>query len=338
MAHAHLAIQSQLHMKQLSGPSDIRANAPTNKKRTLMKRMTSRASVAALKLLIGTALCLAAFAPARADDAPATTPIDKGQCVFVCGHSFHVFIGGPLGEMAQAAGIKDHKLVGVQFLGGSRTLQHWNLPDDKNKAKEALKTGEVDVLTLSPIQQPDEGVENFVKLGLKCNPHIRVTVQASWAAWDADNREFPKGAKDEVDRNKTPEELQKIHAGYFKTVDDQVASLNKELGTPVVFVVPVGQAVVALRSKIYAGKAAGLKSQADLFADAIGHGTPPLQALAAYCHYAVIYRRSPVGLPMPEVLKKAKNPAWDDDLNKLLQEIAWAAVTSHPLSGVTAAK
>ena len=148
----------------------------------------------------------------------------------------------------------------------------------------------------------------------------------------------PRATKDEVDRDKTPEELQKIHAGYFKTVDDQVAALNKELGQPVVFVVPVGQAVVALRSKIYAGKAAGLKSQADLFAEAIGHGTPPLKALAAYCHYAVIYRRSPVGLPMPEVLKKAKNLAWDDDLNKLLQEVAWDAVTSHPLSGVTAAK
>src|ERR1700730_4845824 len=112
-----------------------------------MKRMTSLTRQAATKLFIGAALCLAAFAPARADDQPATTPIDKGQRVFVCGHSFHVFIPGPLGEMAQAAGIKDHKLVGVQFLGGSRTLQHWNLPDEKNKAKEALRTGEVDVLT-----------------------------------------------------------------------------------------------------------------------------------------------------------------------------------------------
>lgn len=58
--------------------------------------------------------------------------------------------------------------------------------------------------------------------------------------------------------------------------------------------------------------------------------------LNAYCHYAVIYKRSPVGLPVPAALKGAKNPAWDDKLNAVLQEVAWEAVTAHPLSGVTA--
>jgi hypothetical protein len=298
-----------------------------------MARRTSLARLAAA-LLLGAALGLAGVAPAPADDKQATTPIDKGQRVFVCGHSFHVFIDAQLADVARAARLEGHKRAGSQFLGGSRTLQHWDLADDKNKAKKALETGEVDVLTLSPIQQPDEGVDHFVKLALKHNPNARVTVQASWGAWDGDNTEFPKAAKEKVDRNKTPEELRKIHAAYFKSVDDQVAALNKELGRQAVFVVPVGQAVVALRSRIHAGKAAGLKSQADLFGDAIGHGTAPLQALATYCHYAVIYRRSPVGLPMPDVLKKAKNAAWDEDLSRLLQEIAWEAVTSHPLSGV----
>ena len=62
---------------------------------------------------------------------------------------------------------------------------------------------------------------------------------------------------------------------------------------------PVGQAVIALREKIIAGQAPGLKTQWELFRDSWGHPAPPLQALAAYCHFAVIYRRSPVGLPMP---------------------------------------
>jgi hypothetical protein len=283
------------------------------------------------------ALGLALSARAATDEKP-TKPIDKGQRVFVCGHSFHVFIGDPLAEMARAAGLAAHKTVGVQFLGGSRTLAHWQLPDGKDKARKALKTGKVDVLTLSPIQHPDEGVDNFVKLALRHNPAIRVTVQASWAAWDGDNTRFPKDARNKIDRNKTPKELQKIHERYFKSVDRQVAALNKEHGKPVVFLVPVGQAVVELRSRIHAGKAAGLASQSDLFSDPIGHGTAPLKALAAYCHYAVVYRRSPVGLPMPEVLKKAKKPGWDADLNRLLQEVAWEAVTRHPLSGVKASK
>jgi hypothetical protein len=117
--------------------------------------------------------------------------------VFVCGHSFHVFIAAPLAGMARAGGFKDHTLVGSQFLGGSRTLQHWNLLDAKNKAKQALQTGAVDVLTLSPIQHPDEGVDQFVALALKHNPAIRVTVQESWAAWDSDLT-FPKGARAKV--------------------------------------------------------------------------------------------------------------------------------------------
>ena len=100
------------------------------------------------------------------------------------------------------------------------------------------------------------------------------------------------------------------------------------------FVVPAAQAVIGLREKIIAGKAPGLKSQEDLFTDELGHGKPPLQALVAYCNYAVIYRRSPVGLPVPSILKGAKLGDQEEKLNRLLQELAWEAVIQHPLSGV----
>jgi hypothetical protein len=117
-------------------------------------------------------------------------------------------------------------------------------------------------------------------------------------------------------------------------MDAHVAELNQKHGKKVLYVVPVGQAVIALREKIIAGEVPGLKTQEDLFTDAIGHARPPLQALAAYCHFAVIYRRTPIGLPMPGVLAKAKNAGWDEKLNRLLQELAWHAVIGHPLSGV----
>ena len=41
-------------------------------------------------------------------------------------------------------------------------------------------------------------------------------------------------------------------------------------------------------------------------------------------------------LPLPAVLTRAGNPEWGDKLNRLLQELAWDAVVSHPLSGVQA--
>jgi hypothetical protein len=144
----------------------------------------------------------------------------KGQRVFFAAHSLLWYAPKPLGELADAAKIKDHKLVGVQSLGGSKTLQHWNLPEGKNKAKEALKKGEVDVFVMSPIQFPDQGIENFVKLGLEHNPNMRFTVQISWGAWDADMQTFPKGGKTfKGDRNKTPEELKKIYENNIKAAE-----------------------------------------------------------------------------------------------------------------------
>ncbi|MGC3968979.1 MAG: hypothetical protein QM775_16885 [Pirellulales bacterium] len=60
--------------------------------------------------------------------------------------------------------------------------------------------------------------------------------------------------------------------------------------------------------------------------------------LSAYCHFAVIYRRSPVGLPVPRVLDTDKelNKADKPALNSLLQEIAWETVQRHPLTGFDA--
>jgi hypothetical protein len=65
--------------------------------------------------------------------------------------------------------------VGVSSIGDSRIIQHWDIPLEMNKAKEALSTGMVDVLTLSPIFLPDAGIENFTTLALggiaKCREH-----------------------------------------------------------------------------------------------------------------------------------------------------------------------
>lgn len=261
-----------------------------------------------------------------------TTPVDRGQRVFTCGHSFHVFVPGILADMAKGAGIRDHKIVGLSSIGGSRVVQHWDVADEKNKAKEALRAGKVDVLTLSPILLPDEGIERFAKLAVEHNPKVRVTVQEFWLPFDLydGHTKRPKTVDHDAP---AAAELKKEHEPYFKSMDEHVRDLNKKLGKEVLFVVPVGQAVIALREKIIGGEAPGLKKQSDLFTDAIGHPKPPLQALVAYCHFAVIYRRTPVGLPVPAVLAGSDNA---EKLNRLLQDLAWNAVTHHPLSGVKA--
>jgi enterochelin esterase-like enzyme len=271
------------------------------------------------------------------ENKPGAVSAAKGQRVFFAAHSLMWYVPRPLGELAGTAGIKDHQLVGVQSLGASKTLQHWNLPDDRNKAKQVLTKGDVDVFVLSPIQFPDEGIDNFVKLGLQHNPAMRFVVQISWGGWDIDNQDFPKGRTDKVDRDKTPEQLKKLYERNIKAAEAQADDINKKAGKKVLYLVPSAQAVVTLRTKIYNKEMPGLSSQAELFRDPISHPAPPLEALNSYLHFAVIYRQSPVGLPMPSLLKNAGKQAWDDKFNRALQEIAWDTASKYSYTGLTAA-
>jgi len=307
-------------------------------------------------VVVAASLALVTLSQANGGDA-LTQPITKGQRVFTCGHSFHVWVVPILSEMAQAAGIEGHEAVGASRIGGSRVIQHWDVPEEKNEAKAALRAGKVDVLTLSPIWVvppkdlkavkpapgdkreiiwlPDEGIENFAKLGLEHNPKLRVTVQLYWLPNDEYVPVYPLQVRKvpKVDHDATElAKLQKDQIRYDRDVDEYCRAINKRLGKNVIVTVPIGRAVVALRKKIVAGQVPSLKKQSELFRDPWGHPTQPVQALAAYCHFAMIYRRSPVGLPLPKIL--AIKPEWDEKLNRLLQELAWDAVTHHPMSGV----
>ena len=253
-----------------------------------------------------------------------------------------------LADIAKAAEINDHQQAGLSAIGGSRVIQHWdvaigNLPanatltEDKFKAKELLTAGKVDVLTLAPIFLPDDGIEHFCELALKNNDAIRITIQEFWLPNDRFNPDNFRVPHPEADREKRSlKELREQHEAYFKSIDEHVLKLRGQFGTKGhIYVAPVGQAVLALREKIAAGEAPGLTKQTDLFTDTLGHATPQLQVLVAYCHYAVTYRRSPLGLPMPTALALAKTPI-DPALLKLMQELAWQAALQHPLSGAKA--
>jgi hypothetical protein len=290
-----------------------------------------------LALLAGSLPTQSQAQTAQQKSEPQASPVPRGQRVFMCAHSFHAFVYPILSEMARAAGINDHQPVGASRIGGSRVIQHWDVAEEKNEAKAALRAGKVDVLTLSPIWLPDEGIEKFAKLGFENNPEIRVTVQEFWLPNDTYHPVYPLETRKKVDHNATViDELRKQQGLYDHDIEEFVRGVNQRLGKDVVLVVPVGQATVALRDKIVAGQAPGLKAQWDLFRDNWGHAQPPLQVLSAYCHFAVIYRRSPVGLPVPSVLANVENLKDKDKLNRLLQELAWDAVTHNPLSGMSA--
>src|SRR4051812_5597584 len=65
----------------------------------------------------------------------------KGERVFITGHSFHIFVANRLESLARVAGIRDHRSVGSQFQGASKVIDIWNMPEEKGKAKAALRRG-----------------------------------------------------------------------------------------------------------------------------------------------------------------------------------------------------
>ncbi|MCB9872823.1 MAG: hypothetical protein H6821_01480 [Planctomycetaceae bacterium] len=262
------------------------------------------------------ALILPCSMAVAADDAK-TTP--DGLRIFYTGHSFHMFVPSRVEQLVEAAGIKNHKLVGAQGIGGSRVIQHWDLAEEKNKAKAALTSGEVDVFTMAAhVTIPDEGITNFTALGLKHNPNLRLLVQASWFPFDVPDPE--KRIRDNSQRDIMKiEDLQAAIDEWRTKLKAQVDAINKQHGRKAVEIVPAGDAVVKLRAMVVAGTYPGVSKQSELFRDPIGHGGPHIQALVAYCNFAAIYRISPEGLrTQPQGLTETQE--------LILQKLAWDTV------------
>ncbi len=256
-----------------------------------------------------------------------------GLKVLTAGHSFHVWMPPLVAEMAKAAGIQGHEQLAISSIGGSKVIQHWDLPPEKNKVKPVLAAGKADLFTMAPTFLPDPGIENFTKLGLEHNPKLRLTLQQNWVPFEDPEIWLSKNKPKSIDRDViTLAQLRSKHEPYFKLIEDHVKELNERIPAAKIVIVPSGEAVMALRDKVIKGEAPGIRTQNELFTDALGHPGPQIRVLSAYCHFSVIYRRSPVGLPVISQLARLPEA---EKLNRQLQEIAWKAVSGHPLSGVT---
>lgn len=273
---------------------------------------------------------LSLFVSLRAAE-PSAPPV--GLKVLTAGHSFHVWMPPLVAEMAKAAGIQGHEQLAISSIGGSKVIQHWELPLGKNKAKPILEAGKADLFTMAPTFLPDPGIENFTKLGLEHNPKIRFTLQQNWVPYEDPQLWLSRDRPKSIDRDGlTLAQLRAKHDPYFKLIEDHVKELNQRIPSAKIAIVPSGEAVLALRDKVIKGEAPGIRTQNELFTDALGHPGPQIRVLSAYCHFAVIYRHCPVGLPVNGQLAKLPEA---EKLNRLLQEIAWKAVTEHPMSGVS---
>src|SRR5205085_751619 len=171
----------------------------------------------------------------------------------------------------------------VQFVGGSSVSQCWDYPDPKNDAKNAIRKGRVDVLTLSAHVKvmPDPAIEKFTDLALEHNPKARVLLQISWLPLDGVYRHI-----------RTVEQTRPVLQPVNDAFSQQAREINAKHDHPVVFIVPAGEAVLALREKVVKGEVPGIHLEKELFTDSMGHPGDAVRHLVAYCNFAAIYRRS----------------------------------------------
>jgi len=85
--------------------------------------------------------------------------------------------------------------------------------------------------------------------------------------------------------------------------------------------------VIALRERIIDGKAPGLKKQSDLFTDAIGH---PSRRCKRCSVLPLRGDLSPHAGGLAPARRAGERPTTGRGFNRLLQELAWDAVTRHP--------
>ncbi|MDH3205229.1 MAG: hypothetical protein OEO79_01375 [Gemmatimonadota bacterium] len=313
-------------------------------------RATRRSSWAAVLVI---PVLLAASAPVQGQYA--TPPIDQGLRYFMATHSFNVFIGpnsrtddpGPLAKLAAEAELQGHTNLGIQMIGGSTPMQHWNQgdgDDNQNLAKVGLRGGGVDVFTMSPNAiMPEEGIDLFGDLMIETNPQGRILVQNSWSAWDGNGTTASVGGTSRPDFSNEDHDradiatiqgwIDGIHApgGYLERMRTQLAGINERAGRDMAYVVPSADAVYRLRQEVLRGRIPGIERQSELFRDGMGHPNTPIVNLVSYVWFTVMYRQPAAGLT---ALIDPNDPT-SPERERLLQQIAWDVSAAEPMSGIT---
>ena len=216
--------------------------------------------------------------------------------------------------------------------------------DGSKEAKQRLEKGEIDVVTFGMHWWGSEGPNRIAamttELGLKHNPNFRFYYQAAWLVGDG-KAGIPSTGKSMENKdydNTKIDELQAATDEARKSLEGFVDGLNKTHGKRIVFIVPVGDAIVKLRALIVAGKFPGVKRQSEVFGgDAMPHLGGLGISLQADCHFSAIYRiPPPAPAPLPEGADQAKKDAYAQQ--EILRQIAWETVSKYPYAGIANTK
>jgi hypothetical protein len=271
-------------------------------------------------------------------------PPDKPLRVFHLGHSLvNRDMPFMLEQMAGAghehrsqlgwgASLKSHWEPDVPINGFKEENAHPRYQD----AMEAVRSGRFDAIVVTEMVEIRSAIKYFeapkylrlwTREARRTKADARVYLYETWHRLD--------------DEEGWLERLDKDLSRYWEGELLSKALAEEDAGGPI-HVIPAGQVLAEFVRRIEQQREAGsLKSRNELFArnpdgslDNI-HLNDLGNYLVALTHYAVLYHRSPVGMPIR--LKRANGTdadAPDAATARLMQEVTWEVVTGYPKTGV----
>jgi hypothetical protein len=283
---------------------------------------------------------------ARAQDLYAA-PLPKPVGALNVYHLGHSLVGRDMPAMVgQLAG--DSHSYNSQLGWGTSLKAHWEPEepifgfDTENDhpnfrpAKEALNSGEYDTLVLTEMVEIRDAIRyhnspeylaRWAALAWEVNPKIRIYLYETWHNTDDDAGWLQRIDKDLRD--------------YWQTRVKYPALAS---GDAPIHLIPAGQVMAAFMRAVDAAGPNGIGGIArveDLFGRNEDGTTDTIHFndlgayLVALTHYAVLYHKSPVGLPH-ELLRADGTPADapTQEAAKVMQQIVWDVVGLHPETGV----
>ncbi len=307
--------------------------------------MIKWALLAAVLLLAGGAAAWRFSTPAPlgpAELAARWTPLApplRGMAVYHLGHSL---VGRDMpamvGQLAEAAGLAGHRHHS-QLGWGASLAQHWkgevpgmaeeNAHPAFRPAREAVGSGGYDAVVLTEMVELRDALRwhdspralaDWARLA---GPGVRLYLYETWHRLDD-----PAGWLERI-------------AADRALWEGMVAGAMGRRDVPAIRVIPGGQALAAVVRAAEAGELPGLASREDFFARTPEGGVDTIHLndlgvqVIALTHFAVLYGRSPEGLP--HLLRRADGtPAEAPSAEAAagMQQLVWQVVRGYPAAGV----
>lgn len=271
------------------------------------------------------------------------SPPEGPVSVYFLGHSL---VGRDMPAMlAQLAG--DRHRYDSQLGWGTSLKQHWEPGETINgfdaendharyrDAKEAIGSGDYDAVVLTEMVELKDAIQyhdsaaylsKWADLARETNADTRVYLYETWHELDD-----PDGWLTRLDRDLEELWENKVLLPHLANASDKP-----------IYVIPAGQVMARFVREIHTkGGVGNVQRREDLFRlnddgtqDMI-HVNDLGAYLVALTHYAVLYQKSPQGLPF-ELLRADGTPADapSADTAALMQEVVWQVVNSYPKTGI----